>query len=390
MKILGVIAEYDPFHRGHARHLRLAREAAAPDFTYVVLSGCFKQRGEPALLSPYERAACALDAGADAVFALPAVWTVRDAEHYALGAVSLLRDLGATHLAFGAETAELPALRALAEKLEKPDPSLREGLKARLAAGCGYPRALSLAVAERDPALAPLLEAPNNTLAVCYLRACLRLGTEMEPVVIPRGGGYHAETIRPEEPSASALRGALLRGNYGPAMAAVTEESARLLRRAFLEGRIPDARVLDALLIRTLRGMSREELRQLPDLSEGLEDRLAEAAGRVRTRAELLDAVSTRRYPRARISRICACALLGLTRARTEQAALPASAVLLGLRRDPAMTALWKERRALITSRFGDETDLRAWRIWAQLSGLPDGCFRSCRMATARARGEKD
>ena len=70
MRILGIIAEYDPFHLGHARHLRLAREAVRPDYTYAVLSGCFKQRGEPALLSPYDRAACALAAGADRVVEL--------------------------------------------------------------------------------------------------------------------------------------------------------------------------------------------------------------------------------------------------------------------------------------------------------------------------------
>ena len=117
MRILGIIAEYDPFHRGHERHLRLAREAVQPDFVYVALSGCIRQRGEPALLSPYDRARCALDAGADAVFAMPAEWTIRDAEHYALGGVALLKRLGATHLAFGAETPDPGKLREIAEKL---------------------------------------------------------------------------------------------------------------------------------------------------------------------------------------------------------------------------------------------------------------------------------
>ena len=93
MKILGIVAEYDPFHRGHLHHITEAIRRASPDLVFVVLSPCFKQRGELALLSPSDRARLALEAGADAVFSLPVLWTVRDAEHYALGAVSLLSNL---------------------------------------------------------------------------------------------------------------------------------------------------------------------------------------------------------------------------------------------------------------------------------------------------------
>ena len=112
MAVLGIVAEYDPFHNGHLYHLAEAKRLVQPDYTYVVLSPCLKQRGSFALLSPTDRARLALEAGADAVFALPVLWTVRDAEHYALGAVSLLAGLGATHLAFGVETPDPAALRS--------------------------------------------------------------------------------------------------------------------------------------------------------------------------------------------------------------------------------------------------------------------------------------
>lgn len=380
MRILGIIAEYDPFHLGHARHLRLAREAVRPDYTYAVLSGCFKQRGEPALLSPYDRAACALAAGADAVFALPAVWTVRDAEHYALGGVSLLMKLGATHLAFGAETDHPDSLRRLAERMEHPGADFQIRLKSHLASGCGYPRALQLAAAEENPEDALLLEKPNNILAICYLRAIRRLEAELEPVLIPRHGAYHAERIDAREPSASAIRDSLLRGNYGEAYEAVTGESAQILRKAFLGRRIPDPKCLDALLIQRLRRSTKEDLRRLPDLSEGLEDRLAEAAGAVNTRGELLDAVSTRRYPRARISRICTASLLDMTREQLDREPLPEQAVLLGLRKHPGMTALWREKQDLISREWRHETDLLAWKTWALCTGLPDTLPRSERV----------
>ena len=116
MRILGIVAEYDPFHRGHAWHLAEARRQVQPDWTLVALSGCIKQRGEFSLLSPHDRAASAVEAGADAVFELPLLWTVRDAEHYALGAVSLLAMLGCTHLAFGAETDRLNRLQQLGDR----------------------------------------------------------------------------------------------------------------------------------------------------------------------------------------------------------------------------------------------------------------------------------
>ena len=129
MKILGIVAEYDPFHRGHLYHITEAKRLLSPDLVFVVLSPCVKQRGELSLLSPSDRARCALEAGADAVFSLPAAWTVRDAEHYALGAVSLLARLGATHLAFGAETPDEALLGRAADLLESPPPAFEAALK---------------------------------------------------------------------------------------------------------------------------------------------------------------------------------------------------------------------------------------------------------------------
>ena len=372
MKILGVVAEYDPFHRGHARHLRLAGEKVRPDLTYIALSGCVKQRGEPAMLSPHDRARCALAAGADAVFALPAVWTVRDAEHYALGAVSMLRDLGVTHLAFGAETDRLDLLRSAAERMENPTEGFTRTLKTALAEGEGYPRAVRAAMAAESPECAALLDRPNNILAVCYLRAVLRLGASVAPVLIPRGGDYHAKEIRTEEPSASAVRGALERGDYARAYAAVPEETRTVIQNAFLAGNVPKTEILDTLLIRRLRSMSREEIAALPDVGEGMENLLLDTARKVRTREQLLDAVSGKRYPRARISRICAAAMLGMRREETESAPLPREAVLLGLRKNPEMTAQWRALPIRVTTEWGSGTDLRAWQLRAQCAGLPD------------------
>ena len=371
-RILGIVAEYDPFHRGHERHLSLAREAVRPDYTYVALSGCLKQRGELSMLSPYDRARCALAAGADAVFALPTVWTVRDAEHYSLGAVSLLGRLGVTHLSFGAEDADLTGLEKAAEMLEDPPEDFRKALRTRLDAGYGYPGAVSSAMEETDPESAALLQKPNNTLAVCYLRAIRRLGLSMQAVPIPRSGSFHAETIHPGEPSASALREALCRGDYVHALAAVPESARKLLREAFLAGRIPDSGLFGRLLIRRLRTMAPEEIANLPDVSEGLEDRLRQAARQAGDAQRLIGLISGKRYPRARISRICAWAMLEGRRENVKETPLPERGVLLGLRKNPQMTALWRQGACSVTTDWDDETDLKAWRLWAQCAGYPD------------------
>ena len=292
MKVLGIVAEYDPFHLGHLYHLTEARKQADPDITLIALSPCIKQRGDLSLLSPADRARCALEAGADAVFCLPVCWTLRDAEHYALGAVSLLSRLGVTHLAFGAETADPVLLQTAADLLEKQPPVLTAVLKNRLARGAGWPASVSAALSAVLPDAERLLDRPNNILAVCYLRALRRLRVSMVPVIIPRAGNYHAASVDPAAPSASALREALLCGSYSDAFSAVPEYTSSILHRRFLDGSVPDEQILDQLLLSKLRAMGEDAYALLPDLSEGLENRLRAAADCL-TREEMIASIKT-------------------------------------------------------------------------------------------------
>lgn len=391
MRILGIIAEYDPFHLGHEKHLLSARKAISPSAVYIVLSPCFRQRGELAFLSPYARARCALASGADAVFALPVSFVLCSAEQYALGAVSLLSALGCTHLAFGAETEDLPLLMQAAALLEDPPETLRLSLRQKLDQGLGFPEARDLALREVFPPAGDLLSRPNNILAVSYLRAIRKLHLPLQPVLIPRRGDYHADRIDPENPSASALRGALLRGDWLHALPALPGFSRREVQKAFLSNQIPDFRILDHLLLSCLRSALPEQLRLLPDVSEGIELRLLQAAKNACSRGELLDLVSSRRYPRARISRLCAAALLGMKTAPDASAApsAPPEALLLGLRRNPEITAPWRDLPLSVLSSLKEskhpslwETDGKAWKIWAQCASLPDTLPFSSRLET--------
>ena len=380
MRVVGVIAEYNPFHSGHAYHLRRAREASGADYVVVVMSSCFTQRGEAALLSPADRARMALENGADAVFALPACWAVRDAEHFALGGVALLKGLGVHAISFGAETADAKALAACARLLEQPAPALTQALRRHMDGGAPYPAALSAAMTEVLPGAGALLASPNNTLAVCYLRAMLRLNAPMEAYPIPRSGDYHATGLTSAPPSATALRGAIRRGDW--AGCAEHIPSFDLLQSAALDGRLMRPDGLDQALLYRLRTLPDETWAALPDLSEGIEDRLRTAARSAATREELLLAAKTRRYPHARLSRLCTHALLGMTQAQLEAEALPTAAWLLGFRQEAKpLFAHIKQNGFPIIGKAADYTENEAWfrtelmayDLWALGCRLPAG-----------------
>lgn len=380
MRILGVIAEYNPFHSGHAYHLRQARQASGADYVVAVMSSCFTQRGEAALLSPADRARMALENGADAVFALPACWAVRDAEHFALGGVALLKGLGVDAISFGAETADLPQLAACARLLEQPDAAFTAALRRHMDSGLPYPAALSAAMEEALPDAGALLASPNNTLAVCYLRSMLRLKAQMDVYPIPRCGSYHATGLTDALPSATALRGAIHRGDWAGCSAHLPAYA--ILQNAALDGRLMRPDGLDQALLYRLRTMHSSQWATLPDLSEGIEDRLRAAARTAPTREALLLAAKTRRYPHARLSRLCTHALLDITQAQLDAEPLPTAAWLLGFRQEARpLLAQLKQNGFPIIGKAADyttdeawfRTELLAYDLWALGCGLPAG-----------------
>ncbi len=398
MSILGIVAEYDPFHLGHAYHIAAAQKLVQPEETLIVLSGCFRQRGEPAMFLPHDRALCALEAGADAVFALPALYTLRSAEDYAFHAVSLLHSLGCTHISFGAETEDLSLLQKAASFLEDPPEAFRLALHEAMKNGTGYPSAMEKALSSVpgaagspfSPETSRLLSQPNNTLAICYLRSLIRLRSSMVPVVIRREGRYLSDDIIPSSPSASALRGALSRGAWNIALPALPIYSRSIVQKAFLTKRVLHTEPFDSLLLSRLRTMSVQEADSLPDLSEGLQNRLLREAKSAGSRRELLSAASSRRYSAARISRLCACALLHIqSKDYSSAAAGIPEILLLALRPHPAMTSRWHGLPISILSSLKDtknpilwQADFLAWKVFAQCAGLPDDLPFSERVRT--------
>ena len=311
MSICGIVAEYNPFHLGHARHIELSRRETGADIIVCAMSGSFVQRGEPAILDKWTRAACSIAGGADAVIELPLLYAIQSAEGFSAGGVKVLSSAGSTDLCFGCETDDLGLLSGIAQTVANEDDDFSGRLKAQLAQGSSFARARALAADAPDVA-----SMPGAILGVEYIKAINKYAPHMTPHVVKReGAGYHSQDIAEYLPSATAIRCALANRKTADVLAAMPPACADIVHEAFTSGLSPVyADAFDAALVYTLRLRGPEYIASLPDVSEGLENRIYAAAQQCYTREEIITRVKTKRYAYSRISRILLCALLGITR----------------------------------------------------------------------------
>lgn len=214
MNIVGIIAEYNPFHRGHAWHLAEARRRTDAAYTVVVMSGNYVQRGAPAMFDKYSRARAALKNGADLILELPPCVSTGSAEYFAAGAVGLLTATGiVTDLCFGSECGDLDRLLKPAHILAQEPEAFRQYLKEALRLGMSWPKARAWALGRYDRTIPQeTLEHPNDLLALEYLKALERSHSPVRPHTVRRiGAHYHEARLCPEQTAAaSGIRKALL------------------------------------------------------------------------------------------------------------------------------------------------------------------------------------
>ena len=220
MKVVGIIAEYNPFHKGHEYQIRYAREILGADYIVIAMSGDFVQRGAPALMEKHLRAEMALLGGADLILEMPVQTATASAEGFAAGGVSLLDGLGVVdELCFGSECGDTETLMNIAQILIKEPFEYRKLLQQNLRTGMSFPAARSSALigyiqkkiasglntlGTSSEHIELVLSSPNNILGIEYCKALLRLNSQIRPVTIRREGmGYH-ETAVPEGDSASS------------------------------------------------------------------------------------------------------------------------------------------------------------------------------------------
>ena len=336
-KLAGIIAEYDPFHNGHAWQLQQAKALGARRVA-VAMSCGLTQRGALPLLPESVRVQAALTCGADLVFALPAPYACSGAECFARAGVQLLAAAGCDALVFGAETPDAALLMEAARVLSGAE--YRTALKARLAAGArSFAAARQAAVEAVCPGtgLAALLDKPNNNLAVEYCKAILELGAALVPIPLPRQGAGHGQALTEtggQFASASALRTLWQNGGADAAAPYVPAEVLPLYREAFAAGQYTDLAAAQRCQLALLRSRcaGTAPFAQVRGISEGLEHRLEAAVRSSTTHAELLDSLTTVRYPRARMRRLAMDAALDYS--ADVFPALPPYLHLLGAQKD--------------------------------------------------------
>lgn len=210
MNVVGIIAEYNPFHEGHAYQIQKAKEQCGAEFAVVVMNGDFVQRGEPAIFDKYTRTKEALLGGADLIFELPVRFGLSSAGDFAMGGILALNALPfVTHLCFGTETGDLtPLLQAATFLCDEPD-SYRTRVKHFVKQGILYPKARSLALAAESGLPTETWDSPNNILGLEYCVALQKLHSKIKPFTIRREGqGYHGNDTPAlsDFPSATFLR----------------------------------------------------------------------------------------------------------------------------------------------------------------------------------------
>ena len=311
--VSGIICEYNPFHKGHEYHIRKTRDAGA-DFIICIMSGAFVQRGTPAILDKWSRAYAALTGGADMVIELPSVYAVSPAEMFAFGAVSLLDKLNVcTHLSFGSlhDASELLDIARLL--LDEPS-EFKEALSVNLSRGLSYPSALAIALSEytNNPQTHQILADSNNVLGIEYIRAILKINSKIKPQTVKRIGSMHNDTSIGEFSSSTAIRKALSEGDYSAAFSSMPDYSAAILRDLIENGRVFSPKEYELICLYALRRADADYLACLADVAEGLENRL-KAFAKCSTLEDVISGVKSKRYTRARITRLITYCVLGLT-----------------------------------------------------------------------------
>ena len=382
MKVTGIIAEYNPFHQGHAYHLSRARELTGADRVLVVMGGNFMQRGEPAIIDKYTRTEMALRNGADLVLELPAASATGSAEYFAEGAVELLDASGVVNeLCFGSELGELEPLEKAAELLLEEPEDYQELLRAELKKGKTFPEARETALSAFLPEQS-LLASPNNILAIEYIKALKRRKSSIRPLTIQRLGSYHGEDGQPAGAphtvsgnlpesfaSASTIRCQLHtlekqivtsceQPAFGSLMTALAKElppsSFGLLKDVLLADRLVQAEDFSLPLhYRLMQAKEPLEFSVYLDVSEELSRRIYSLRQEFTGWNAFLDLVRTRQYTRSRVSRALLHILLDI---RQEEVLPPTHLRVLGFRREASdlLSEIKKKSRLpLITKAAG-------------------------------------
>ena len=319
-KVLGVIAEYNPFHNGHLYHLKKSKELTSCDYTIAIISGNFTQRGSTSLIDKWEKTKMALSNGIDLVIELPVLYSISSSENFAEGSIKILNSLGIVdYISFGSETNNINILNSIADVLISEPTEFKEAISCELKKGLSFPKARENALGmylNDIETYSDILSCPNNILGIEYLKALKKYKSTIKPVCFPRfESEYNSNNFSNNIASATAIRNIIKNKNFDIIENLVPSETYSILMKNTESGHIvSDLDSFEKEIIYILRKMSLEEILNLPDVSEGLEFNIKKSVNSCNTFDELINLIKSKRYTQTRIQRILLYALLGITK----------------------------------------------------------------------------
>lgn len=321
-KVLGIIAEYNPFHNGHLYHIKKSIEETGASSVICVMSGNFVQRGNTSIVDKWTKTKMALANGVDLVLELPTIYSVSSAENFAEGTIRLLDSLKIVDtISFGMEAKDIASLNNIANVLYTEPKEYTTILEHELGKGVSFPKARENAVMmylNDIKQYANILTGSNNILAIEYLKAIKKLKSKLNPIGIRREKVlYNDEIIIDDFASATAIRKMIATGQFSDIQKVMPKSSYALLADELRKGHyVLDLSKFQKEIIYNLRKMSVEEIAQLVDVSEGLENAIKNAANSSNNLVDFVNIVKSKRYTQTRIQRILIYALLGITNSK--------------------------------------------------------------------------
>ena len=202
MNVIGVIAEYNPFHLGHLYQINKIKEMYNDSIIIAIVSSPFTQRGDVSILNKWDKARIALDNGIDLVIELPYFYAGQSSDIFAKGAVTILNYLGIDTLVFGMESDDINNLKLMAD-IQLNDKNYNNIVKEYLSNGYNYPTALSKAIKD---ILNLDIYLPNDLLALSYIKQVKLINNNINVIGIKRTNDYHSKEITSNIVNASLIR----------------------------------------------------------------------------------------------------------------------------------------------------------------------------------------
>ena len=299
-KVLGIIAEYNPFHNGHLLHLEKSKKICDAQYSVCVMSGNFVQRGNTSIVNKWIRAEMALKSGVDLVLELPTVYSISSAEN------------------FGSENSDINVLNRISSVLHEEPKQYLEFLNSESKKGLSFPKARENAILLylNDKKYLNILNQPNNTLAIEYLKALKKYKSHISPISVKREKVfYNSNCIVDEYASATAIRNMIINEQFNDIRKVVPASSYNLLMNEIEEGHLViDISKFEKEILYAIRRLSADDIKNFPEVTEGLENAIKNASNSCNNLSELINMIKSKRYTHTRIQRILLYILLNITK----------------------------------------------------------------------------